>query len=130
MKNLVTASLSSLTLLCSLSSLANNVDLASGYVNTAEVFEYGRKVKNVRLQLTDAGYVLQNCSETQVNYFVQPNEPHYLYGETHCMFYIPRPAGSFSFQTDYAELKMQSHYHQQNFLYHEGDVNVSYFTVY
>lgn len=110
--------------------MATNVDLASGYINTAEVLEYGRQVKTVRQQLTNAGYVLQNCSESQVNYFVQPTVPYYLYSETHCMYSIPREPGNMSLQTDYAELSMQVYFHQHNGLYHEGDVNVSYFTVY
>jgi hypothetical protein len=110
--------------------MASNVDLASGYYTTAEVFEYGRQAQTVKQQLANAGYVLQNCSEHQVNYFTQPSQPHYLHSETHCMYLVPRDDDEMSLQTDYAKLSMQVHYHQLNALYHEGNVNVSYFTVY
>mgnify|MGYP000070306741 CR=1 FL=1 len=130
MKNRVTATCATVACLISLSSMATNVDLAAGYYTTAEVLEYGRQVQAVQQQLANAGYVLQNCSENQVNYFTQPSEPHYFYSETHCMYSIPRDTGGMSLQTDYAKLSMQVHYHQLNALYHEGEVNVSYFTVY
>ncbi|MBQ4845352.1 hypothetical protein [Pseudoalteromonas sp. MMG005] len=130
MKNLVTAALTSLACVFSLSSMATNVDLASGYNSTSEVLEYGRQVRAVQQQLANAGYVLQNCSENQINYFVQPSDPYYFYSETHCMYSIPRDTGGMSLQTDYAKLSMKVYYHQGNALYHEGDVTVGYFTVY
>ncbi len=119
-----------LILPASFSALATNVDLSAGYYNTQEVLEFGRKFQVVKAQLSNAGYELHQCEEQPIYYFVAPTEDVFLHNKTECQYSIPRDPDNYSLRTDYASVVIDIHYNQVSYLYHEGNVDVSYFTVY
>jgi hypothetical protein len=108
---------------------ANNIDLASGYANTQEVFDYGRKVQTVKQQLAQGEYQLQSCQTHAVHYFTQPSDSTYYYGKTECTYKIPTDS-PFSLQRDYAKLNIDLYFNQVSYLFHQGPVSVQYYTVY
>ncbi len=114
----------------SFSSFATNIDLASGYYNTQEVLEFGRKYQMVKSQLSKAGYQLQKCDEQRIYYFVAPTEDVFLDNTTVCYYQVPNDPDHYFTDGDYASVNIDIHYNQVNYLYHEGDVKVSYYTVY
>ncbi|MCF6436941.1 MULTISPECIES: hypothetical protein [Pseudoalteromonas] len=129
MKKLLLTTIFGLISSASFSSLATP-DLASGYYTTQEVLEFGRKYQVVKEQLNNSGYELQGCEQQPVYYFAQPSEDVYLFSQAECYYSIPKDPNVYSFRTDYATVVVDIYYHQLNYLYHEGDVNVSYFTAY
>ncbi|CAH9063944.1 hypothetical protein PSECIP111951_03148 [Pseudoalteromonas holothuriae] len=129
MKKLLLTAIAGLISSASFVSLAAP-DLSSGYFSTQEVLEYGRTYQVVKAQLSNTGYELQGCEQNPVYYFAQPSEQVYLFAQAQCYYSIPTDPNNMSLRTDYASVVIDIHYHQTNYLYHEGDVNVSYFTVY
>ncbi|MBD1581983.1 hypothetical protein [Pseudoalteromonas sp. S16_S37] len=129
MKKLLLTTILGLISSASFSSLATP-DLASGYFSPQEVLEYGRTYQVVKEQLNNAGYELQGCEQNPVYYFAPPSEEVYLFAQAECYYSIPKDPSKYAFRTDYATVVVDIHYHQVNFLYHEGNVNVSYFTAY
>lgn len=104
------------------------IDRRAGYQTPEELLAYARQYNRVARQLLQAGYVSQGCEVQPLYYLQQPQEAIYLASIANCTFNTP--AQNYSLQTEYAHVRVELYYDQTVLLYREGQVQVTYSTVY
>ncbi|WP_196139077.1 hypothetical protein [Aliikangiella sp. G2MR2-5] len=104
------------------------VSPSSVYFSPDEVMQKGKTLGRIERNLKRDGFIAQDCQIHSIYYIMEPDQQQYLSNTADCRWY--KPHDGIGFETDYAFIKQEIMYDKVLNAYYEGQVDVTYTTVY